>query len=56
MSESKGGLVTDIRVGESIYIGEAKITIEEKKGQRARLRIQADKSIKITSEKEKLES
>lgn len=48
MSEKKGGgLVTDLKVGETILIGGAQVIIEEKSGQRVRLRIKADESIKI---------
>lgn len=37
----------DVRVGESLKIGEATITLEQKSGQVARLAIQADRSVPI---------
>lgn len=40
-------LVLDLKVGESIKIGEAVITLEEKSGKYARLQINADKSIPV---------
>lgn len=38
----------DVRLGESIQIGDATVTLEKKTGRMARLKIDADKSIKIT--------
>ena len=40
-------LTIDIKVGESIRIGDATITLEEKSGKIARLSIEADKSVPI---------
>lgn len=40
-------LVLDLKVGESIKIGDAVITLEEKSGKNARLLINADKSIPV---------
>lgn len=40
-------LKLEIRVGESIKIGNATVTLEEKSGKIARLSIEADKSIPI---------
>lgn len=37
----------DLRPGESVRIGEATVTMEEKSGQIARLAIEADRSIPI---------
>lgn len=42
-------LKLDLRIGESIKIGDhAVITLEEKSGQRARLAIEADKSVPVS--------
>lgn len=40
-------LAIDIKVGESIKIGDAVITLEDKSGKTARLIINADKSIPV---------
>ena len=40
-------LVLDLKVGESIKIGDAVITLEDKSGKYARLLINADKSIPV---------
>lgn len=40
-------MVLEIKVGESIRIGAATITLEEKSGKNARLSIEADKSVPI---------
>ena len=40
-------LKLELRVGESVKIGEAVITLEDKSGRIARLAIQADKSVPI---------
>lgn len=40
-------LALDLKVGESIKIGDAVITLEEKSGKYARLIINADKSIPV---------
>ena len=40
-------LTIDLKVGQSIQIGEAKITLQKKAGQLARLVIEADPMIKI---------
>lgn len=37
----------DLKVGESLKIGDAVLTLEEKSGQRARFAIEADRSIPI---------
>lgn len=41
-------LKLELRVGESVKIGDAVITLEDKSGKIARLAIQADKSVPIT--------
>lgn len=41
-------LIREVRVGQSIQIGDAVITLIHKSGSVARLAIDADKSIKIT--------
>lgn len=41
-------LKIDLRPGESIRVGDAVITLEEKPGQIARLSVQADKSVPIS--------
>lgn len=40
-------LKLDIRVGESVQIGAAVVTLEAKSGQVARLAIQADRSVPV---------
>lgn len=40
-------LKMNLRVGESVRIGDAVVTLEEKNGRSARLSIQADKSVSI---------
>lgn len=40
-------LKLELRVGESLKIGDAVITLEDKSGKLARLAIQADKSVPI---------
>lgn len=40
-------LKLDIRVGESVQIGSAFVTLEAKSGQIARLAIQADKTVPV---------
>ena len=40
-------LKLELRVGESLKIGEAVLTLEDKSGRIARLAIQADKSVPI---------
>lgn len=40
-------LKIDLRVGESIKIGDAVVTLDDKSGRTARLSIQADKSVLI---------
>ena len=40
-------LKIELRVGESVKVGDAVITLEEKSGKIARLSIQADKSVPI---------
>lgn len=40
-------LKLELRVGESVKIGDATITLEDKSGKIARLSIQADKSVPI---------
>jgi len=42
------GIVMDIRVGQSLMIGNARVYVEKKDGQRARLRVIADDGIVIT--------
>lgn len=48
-SANKGsaGVVMDVRVGQSLLIGNVRVTVEKKDGQRARLRVVADKGIVI---------
>ena len=41
-------LKLDIRVGESVQIGAAVVTLEQKSGQIARLAIKADKSVPVS--------
>lgn len=38
----------DLKVGESVTIGDANLTVIEKSGQRVRLQVLADKNIKIS--------
>lgn len=40
-------LKLELRVGESVRIGDAVITLEDKSGKNARLSIEADKSVPI---------
>lgn len=40
-------LVLDVKVGESIRIGDAIVTLEDKSGKVARLSIEADKAVPI---------
>ena len=40
-------LFTELKAGQSIMIGDAKVTLVKKLGDKARLSIDADKSIKI---------
>ncbi|UYF70489.1 hypothetical protein [Acinetobacter ursingii] len=42
-----GTLKLDLRVGETLYIGESKVQLEKKSGQSARLSINAHPNIKI---------
>ena len=44
-------LVVEIKVGESLRIGDALLVLEKKSGQVARLRIDADPSIPVISPK-----
>lgn len=41
-------LVLELKVGESVRIGDATVTLEEKSGKIARLSIEADKSVPIS--------
>lgn len=41
------GVAMDVRVGQSLMIGNVRVTVEKKDGQRARLRVVADKDILI---------
>lgn len=41
-------LKLELKVGESVKIGDAVVTLEDKSGKIARLAIQADKSVPIT--------
>lgn len=47
-------LLIDVKVGESVSIdeGRVKVTLKEKSGQRARLEVAADKSVKIEHQKQ----
>ncbi len=53
MSEDKSpnkhgqGVVTDVRVGQTLLIGSVRVTVEKKDGQRARLRVVADEGVVI---------
>ena len=40
-------LVLDLKVGESVKIGEAVVTLEEKSGRTARLAIEAPRSVPV---------
>lgn len=40
-------LTLDIRVGESVAIGDTIVTVVAKSGQLARLQVQADKSVQV---------
>lgn len=42
-----GTLKLDLRVGETLYIGESRVQLEKKSGQSARLTIDAHSNIKI---------
>lgn len=42
-----GKLTIDLRIGESLYVGDAHIQLERKNGQLARLVVTADNHIKI---------
>lgn len=45
--KSNTGVLMDVRVGQSLMIGNVKVTVEKKDGQRARLRVVADRDILI---------
>lgn len=47
---ARGGLAIELQVGDSIELdgGRIALVLEQKNGQRARLRIKADRSIEIT--------
>jgi sRNA-binding carbon storage regulator CsrA len=45
--KNNSGVCMDVRVGQSLMIGNVKVTVEKKDGQRARLRVVADKGIVI---------
>lgn len=47
--DAKGnrGVVMDVRVGQTLMVGGVRITVEKKDGQRARLRVVAEKDIVI---------
>lgn len=45
-------LYMDVKIGGSILIGDTKVTLKEKSGQKARLAIDADKSIKVSHAQE----
>ena len=38
----------DMEPGDSVQIGEARLTLEEKTGRRARIKIEVDKSVQVT--------
>ncbi len=38
----------DLKIGDAVSIGEATVTLEDKSGKLARLRIDADKDVKIS--------
>lgn len=42
----------DVKIGGSINVGDVKITLKSKSGQKARLAIDADKSIKVSHAQE----
>lgn len=48
---TRGGLLTTLTVGETLLIGEAIVTVEARSGNRVRLRVNADPSIKIVTPK-----
>lgn len=46
-----GKLNIDLKVGETLHIGEATVQLEKKTGQAARLKVTADSSIKINHQR-----
>ena len=40
-------IVIELRVGDSVSVGDAVITLQEKSGQRARLRVTAPPSVRV---------
>ena len=40
-------IVIELRMGESVSVGDAVITLQEKSGQRARLRVTAPPSVRV---------
>lgn len=42
-----GNLSVDLRIGETLYVGDARIRLERKDGRRARLLVQAPRTTKI---------
>lgn len=55
MSERRSGAVVDLKVGEQLTLtpGRIVVTLEHKSGQRSRLRVEADESVKIVFPKKK---
>lgn len=49
MTDRRSGAVIDLRVGEQLTLqpGNIVVTLEHKSGQRSRLRVEADESVKI---------
>lgn len=49
MSEPRKRMFVEMRVGErlKLYDGRVVVTVEQKSGQRSRLRIEADSSVKV---------
>jgi sRNA-binding carbon storage regulator CsrA len=45
--KSSTGVLMDVRVGQSLMIGNVRVTVEKKDGQLARLRVVADRDILI---------
>lgn len=46
-SKTNPGVSVDVRVGQSLMIGNSKVTVEKKAGQLARLRVVAEEGIVV---------
>lgn len=51
--EGSSGLFTDLRVDESVRIGDVIVTLLDKTGKKARLSVKAPKEVPITIERKK---